>query len=698
MANRTKSFFDQDHSAKQRPISWRRPTNVSSTPLAELNPNTSSSFAPIPATSQAISKLKAFRFGSAPANMQQKDAPSNEKALVQSVQDDADKLILRTPVKPVLQPRSNKTPKLTHSHAFPCTPSAKLPLEDLIGEFDEPQTQEPRTKCTPEEQVGWIPQSSSAALTPSRKRKRAKSSSPLCPPSLSQWQEAPPNEKKTPDADPTARLWKSYGADGVNIANLQGDSPKPIETPLKGTGFRRWASAGNDWPSSSKRPMLSGRCSEPGRESKLAGMVEKIQKSLASQRTVPEPTVKFNAPSSSNPLPLRGANSASLPQIGLFKAKTEALHTEAEETLETNTQPELQQVQWTASAPFQLQNKVPMPAYKRPATFKSVNESGPVKQDPPDPAPCEDPDELDDFDFAVEDLEPLALQTQKKQEPVTDQAAQQSVGQRDPQPSMNSNDTEYGDLDLDGNDLQVQEKTPAVPTQGVAPIQTSIGTATDHDNDEEFGDSDIDEDAWVQAESKAIEAYRIPCPEQALRLRRFQVKQVSDGFYIAAEGRSRSQRELLAIEEPTQKKVTILLQGSWAQTNVTDGNIVHVAHAYNGTFSSTDLRIVITDDDSSPFLIVHPDHMLSATIVADSFDCFRKAVLQDRIKATGETSMATVYGQILHEIFQRAMSVNRWNAKYLNDLVLKVVADHLEGLWELAKRLGQHLYRREPFI
>ena len=73
--------------------------------------------------------------------------------------------------------------------------------------------------------------------------------------------------------------------------------------------------------------------------------------------------------------------------------------------------------------------------------------------------------------------------------------------------------------------------------------------------------------------------------------------------------------------------------------------------------------------------------MLSATTVADSFDCTRKAVLQDRIKATGESSKAMIYGKILHEIFQQALSANKWDNQFLAELVDKTVQAHVEGLW-----------------
>lgn len=95
---------------------------------------------------------------------------------------------------------------------------------------------------------------------------------------------------------------------------------------------------------------------------------------------------------------------------------------------------------------------------------------------------------------------------------------------------------------------------------------------------------------------------------------------------------------------------------------------------------------MVSDIESSPLLIVHPDRMLSALPVADSFECIRRAVLQQRIKATGETTKALVYGKVLHEVFQQALSANSWDDAFLADLVDRTVSNHLEGLWVLGMR------------
>ena len=42
-----------------------------------------------------------------------------------------------------------------------------------------------------------------------------------------------------------------------------------------------------------------------------------------------------------------------------------------------------------------------------------------------------------------------------------------------------------------------------------------------------------------------------------------------------------------------------------------------------------------------------------------------------------------VYGKILHEIFQQALSANEWEDAFLSELVERTVQNHVESLWEL---------------
>jgi DNA replication ATP-dependent helicase Dna2 len=106
-----------------------------------------------------------------------------------------------------------------------------------------------------------------------------------------------------------------------------------------------------------------------------------------------------------------------------------------------------------------------------------------------------------------------------------------------------------------------------------------------------------------------------------------------------------------------------------------------------------------TIDDAHGILILHPDHLISATVVADSFSCTRRAVLQDRVKATNEASGPQVYGHILHEIFQAALTANRWDTEWLSKTIEEIAARYLENLFEINVEMNmamEHLMSKVP--
>jgi DNA replication ATP-dependent helicase Dna2 len=98
-------------------------------------------------------------------------------------------------------------------------------------------------------------------------------------------------------------------------------------------------------------------------------------------------------------------------------------------------------------------------------------------------------------------------------------------------------------------------------------------------------------------------------------------------------------------------------------------------------------------------IILHPDHLISATVVADSFTCTRRAVLQDRVKATGAAEKPQVYGHMLHEVFGEALKANEWNADRLKTIIEKVVSTYIESLYEINVQVPEavdHIMSKMP--
>jgi DNA replication ATP-dependent helicase Dna2 len=133
--------------------------------------------------------------------------------------------------------------------------------------------------------------------------------------------------------------------------------------------------------------------------------------------------------------------------------------------------------------------------------------------------------------------------------------------------------------------------------------------------------------------------------------------------------------------EQTRQLRSIVLRDEWYDSQVTVKAYVHVI----GDFRN--LKIVV--DNLHNMIILHPDHLLSSTVVADSFSCTRRAVLQDRVKATNSSSAPLVYGTILHEIFQAAMVANRWDTKWLYETIDTITKRHVEDLYTIKLQFPQ---------
>jgi DNA replication ATP-dependent helicase Dna2 len=151
--------------------------------------------------------------------------------------------------------------------------------------------------------------------------------------------------------------------------------------------------------------------------------------------------------------------------------------------------------------------------------------------------------------------------------------------------------------------------------------------------------------------------------------------------------------QILVVEdEKTKLLKSILLRQSWYDTRATTGSYVHVI----GDFTATGHCAV---DNAMNMLILHPDHLISTTTVADSFGCMRRAVLQDRVKATSEASPPLLYGSILHELFQEALKVNRWDIRFLKEALEQILPRHFETMAAVGLNINQveeHLMSKIP--
>lgn len=135
-------------------------------------------------------------------------------------------------------------------------------------------------------------------------------------------------------------------------------------------------------------------------------------------------------------------------------------------------------------------------------------------------------------------------------------------------------------------------------------------------------------------------------------------------------------------DEKTKLRKVVILRESWFDSPCSKESYIHLI----GDFDSKGHCIV---DDSHNMIILHPDQLISATVVSDSINCRRRAVLQDRTKQSGDIGKPQVFGNIIHEIFQEALRTNKWDISSLKSLATAIIVRHIEELYIIQMSISQ---------
>ncbi|KAL8722489.1 MAG: hypothetical protein Q9225_001053 [Loekoesia sp. 1 TL-2023] len=547
---------------------------------------------------------------------------------------------------------------------------------------------------------------------------------------------------KTPQADPAGDLWARYALktggvrDGSPTRNetnftelLRSSSPQTPGSHLKTRelgGLRRAISCANEWPTSAaKRRRLnhSGsqnqalndkhtvERSENAKMSRVSLLVEQVQNALLRSRTgdVKEKQNLESSPSpdkgtsfhQSQPSPSNGAHGhdrqkQAPPNLehsnAIAEAELQVAQNECSHGLERGSEfedddfddddfddDELLEVVHASLAPKQpidthVVNKARTAPSKQtlvetgsaypkssvPPKIKSeyaINKSksgrlntSAGKVEAPDiskaPSSLHDDFEDDDDDMSAADIENLVAVYDRQP---------RSPPRRGQKSSLPQESTRKPLAELDG-----ANKSISVTETHIAPKKKNIIEVS---SDEEFGEGADFDDIVAQCTAASQPAAQ-------------NVSVLVEGGYVTENGRPHPEKVLLVQPERTKVSKAITLRESWVRSPCLPGSYVHLV----GNFDDTGQCII---DDHHNMLILHPDHLVSATVVGDSFSCTRRAVLQDRVKATNDSSEAQVYGHILHEIFQGAMKANRWDDGWLHQVTETTASRYLESFFEI---------------
>jgi DNA replication ATP-dependent helicase Dna2 len=136
---------------------------------------------------------------------------------------------------------------------------------------------------------------------------------------------------------------------------------------------------------------------------------------------------------------------------------------------------------------------------------------------------------------------------------------------------------------------------------------------------------------------------------------------------------------LECVEDTLERGIEVRLRGQWIEVPVAIGDVIHVLD--EKIVENRDDCLLI--DDGQNFLVHSPDCLVSGTVVADSFHCLRRAILNEKYKNPHEITSDTVYGSLWHEIFGHALRSRNFDESYLRQSISSLTMDHLDDLYAI---------------
>jgi len=286
-------------------------------------------------STQTRSKLKAFQFIEGAPSRETRKEQEAEKENAHINPRRRNETPKRSKATKDMDQNVFETPKLVHAKTCPLpppsTPATRLPLADLVGNIDDSNRHSMQAMVSPDEQLGWRGSQPVNTPIPRKKKKRARSSSPVVPSQDEPRMDLIRRDLNTTQPDPATELWTRYTSNkgtptaGKNVAFahlIHESSPRSSATAGSVSGLRRWASCGVEFPAShtkkrrtkgtfrtEKEPPgdVFGPASSDGafhaqpEQSKLAGMLQRMRDSITRQE--PSKACPSELPSSSSPLP-----------------------------------------------------------------------------------------------------------------------------------------------------------------------------------------------------------------------------------------------------------------------------------------------------------------------------------------------------------------------------------------------------------
>eukprot|EP01083_Nonionella_stella_P000443 1268_1 len=147
-------------------------------------------------------------------------------------------------------------------------------------------------------------------------------------------------------------------------------------------------------------------------------------------------------------------------------------------------------------------------------------------------------------------------------------------------------------------------------------------------------------------------------------------------FVLEVTQISFEEKKLRAVNDDTAKESTIILRGEWASSIVRIGDFVHVIghpEPNSGTF--------IVDDERN-LLILHPDCLISGSVIGTSYPCVRRTVLSQKIQGGG-SGKAALFGSLTHDVFEKCLTERNFSKENILHHADQTIQDYIAELYAI---------------
>ena len=132
----------------------------------------------------------------------------------------------------------------------------------------------------------------------------------------------------------------------------------------------------------------------------------------------------------------------------------------------------------------------------------------------------------------------------------------------------------------------------------------------------------------------------------------------------------------------------IHLRGEWYHTNAKSGDVIHLC-SISGTYLTdvTALPVILhsnppegSDVHDDLVLVIHPDELITPTLISEAVKCPRLAVLQSRLGSTGLSAKSAVIGTLRHDLFERCVVANDTSRRSAALFTRDIIRNNAEAL------------------